>query len=368
MLAAPVLQVEPTDHCNLSCTMCAPHHEGWAQIHGVPKGTLDTARWARIAEGLAAEDCRFDHIIFQWLGDPSLHPELHRLLEIARARLAGRVGYLRVDTNAITLVPARMEQLLDAMEGATMPLLLVFTLDAQTPETYARVKGRDALERVRRHVRHLVRARRARGASARVNLQVQFVVQEGNAHEAGDFLRYWLDLLGCQGGPPWHDEILFKRLSVGGGSAGQAAADQLYERTLAAADVGPGERGGVHLRTWERRPWQEDDGHQGGRGPCPGLWLTPVIRHDGHLLMCCADLGGELDLGSLDAASFRALWEGPRATARRLDHLGGRFEGVCAGCGGINWYSLSESQIQSTRRRARELGLAQPGERAAATG
>lgn len=357
MLVAPVLQVEPTDLCNLSCSMCAPHHEGWARIHGVPKGILDTARFARIVAGLAAEDCRFDHVIFQWLGDPSLHPELHRLLGLAARALAGRVGYLRVDTNGITLVPGRLDAILDAVDGATMPLLVVFTLDAQTPATYAAVKGQDALERVRRHVRHLVRARRARGAACRVNLQVQFVVQPVNAHEARSFLDFWLDLLACQGGEPWHDEILFKRLSVGGGSAGQAEADRLYEQTLARADIRAGERRGVHVLTWERRPWQQDDGHRGGRGPCPGLWLTPVIRHDGHLMMCCADLQGELDLGSLDETSFRTLWEGPAATAHRLAHLAGRFEGVCAGCGGINWYTLSEEQIEGARRRGWELGL-----------
>ena len=38
-------------------------------------------------------------------------------------------------------------------------LLVVFTLDAVTPETYQRVKGRDALARVRRNIRHFIRQR-----------------------------------------------------------------------------------------------------------------------------------------------------------------------------------------------------------------
>lgn len=353
----PVLQVEPTDLCNLTCTMCAPHHEGWAQIHGVPKGTLDVRRWERIAAGLAAEDCRFDHVIFQWLGDPSLHPELHRILAVAATHLGERVGYLRVDTNGVTLTPPRLDAILDAVQGSAAPLLIVFTLDADRPETYARVKGQDALERVRRHVRHLVRSRRRRGAACRVNLQLQFVVQAGNASEAGAFLQYWADLLDCQGGAGWHDEVLFKRLSVGGGAEGQAAADALYERTVAEAGLRAGRVGGVHVGLWQERPWQEDDGHRGGRGACPGLWMTPVIRHDGHLMMCCADLGGELDLGSLDQASFRQLWEGPAATSKRLAHLAGRFEGVCASCGGINWYKLEDAQVAEARARGVELGL-----------
>lgn len=349
-----VLQIEPTDQCNLRCRMCAPHHEGWEQIHSVPKGTMDMDLYGRIVDGLVADDCRFDHIIFQWLGDPSLHPELPRMLSMAAEKLGDRVGYLRVDTNAIRLPPARMDALLAAARPG-IPLLLVFTLDAHTPATYKAVKGVDALERVRRNIRHLIRQRRVTGAQ--VNIQLQFVVQAGNEHEAGDFLAYWADLLGCQGGEDWHDELMFKRLSVGGGSEGQAQADRLYEDTMKRFGIVAGRVGGVHLNVWESRPWVEDDGHSGGRGACPGLWLTPVIRHDGGLMMCCADLQGELNLGSLADKGFRELWDGAKATRMRMEHLAGRFDGVCAGCGGINWYQTTESMERSARSRAEELSV-----------
>jgi len=352
-----VLQVEPTDHCNLSCRMCAPHHEGWETVHGVPKGYLDPELWARVVAGLAEDDVRFDHIIFQWLGDPSLHPELGRLIGDAARGLAGRVGYLRVDTNLIRMTPARIDDLLYQLETVEdgPPLLVVVTIDAHTAPTYARVKGQDALDRVRRHVRHLVRARR--DCRTTVNLQLQFVVQDGNADEAGSFRDYWSDLLSCQGDDRFHDELCFKRLSVAGGGPGQAEADRLYEHTMAAAGIRPGDHRGVNILTWAQRPWQEDDGNTGSRTACPGLWLTPVIRQDGHLLMCCADLHSSLDLGSLDRQSFRTLWDGPNATARRMEHLAGRFRGACAACGGINWYETTPAMAATARARAAELGL-----------
>lgn len=357
-----VLQVEPTDHCNLSCRMCAPHFEGWETVHGVPKGFLDPDVWARAVEGFVRDDVRFDHIIFQWLGDPSLHPELGRLIGDAARGLTGRVGYLRVDTNLVRLTPPRIDDLLgrlDHSEGAP-PLLIVVTIDAHTAETYARVKGVDALSRVRQHVRHLVRARR--GIGARVNLQLQFVVQDGNANEVGPFADYWTDLLQCQGEPDrFHDELCFKRLSVGGGAAGQAAADALYERALERAGITAGLRRGVHVLTWADRPWQQDDAHSGGRTACPGLWLTPVIRQDGHLLMCCADLHSTLDLGSLQGSSFRTLWDGPVATQKRLEHLRGHFTGACVGCGGINWYEMTPAMADTARDRGRALGLGPDG-------
>ena len=92
-----VLQVEPTDHCNLTCAMCAPHHEGWETVHGVAKGYLDADLWERVLVDLVVADAHLDHVIFQWLGDPSLHPELPRLVGAAARHLRGRVGYLRVE-------------------------------------------------------------------------------------------------------------------------------------------------------------------------------------------------------------------------------------------------------------------------------
>lgn len=329
-----VLQIEPTDHCNLACRMCAPHAEGWDTIHGVPKGFLDPALFRRIVDGLVSDDCRFDHLILQWLGDPSLHPGLEDMVAYAGRRLGDRVGYLRFDTNALTLTGARIDALL-ASRAPEVPLLVVFTLDAASPDVYRRVKGKEGLERVRRHIRHLLTRRR----DSPVNVQVQFVVQEGNAHEAGAFLRYWRDALRCHGFGHGHAEIMFKRLSVSGGAAGQAAADQLYERTLSEAGICASEEEGLSVVVWKDRPWQADDAHS-ARGACPALWFTPVVRQDGMLQMCCADMHGQLALGSLAKHSFRELWEGPRASDLRAQHRAARFEGPCASCGGINWYTL----------------------------
>ena len=200
---------------------------------GVPKELVSIA----VGRGSMdmADDVCFDHIIFQWLGDPSLHPELARLIGLAADKLGDRVGYLRVDTNAIRLTPARMDSLLDELPADGPPLLVVITIDAHTEPTYAHVKGVDALARVRRNVRHLIRARTRR--QARLNLQFQFVVQEGNDHELAPFLQYWTDLLACQGDGPG-DEVMFKRLGVGGGGPGRVA-DARYERALRRASRQP---------------------------------------------------------------------------------------------------------------------------------
>jgi MoaA/NifB/PqqE/SkfB family radical SAM enzyme len=362
-----VLQVEPTDLCNLQCAMCSPQVERRGRPHGVPGGFLDPALFSRILDGLVATDCRFDHVILQWMGDPALHPDLPALVGLAATKLAGRIGYLRVDTNGVLLDPARIDALLEAWWPARqVPLLVVFSLDAHSPVAYRAVKGGDHLARVQRNIRYLV-DRRARlpGDHLPLNVQIQLVLQEGNAHEVGAFVRFWERFFACRheapgGGRGW-DEIMIKRLSVAAGGPGQAAADSLYERSVreqgVRARVGPP----CSVVLWQERPWEQDDAPRvsAPRGPCPGPWMTPVVRHDGQLTVCCVDLDGRLALGNLAEHDFRALWEGPRATALRLDHVAGAFHRhpTCAACGGIHWYGFSPATVRAWLDQVGEAGL-----------
>ncbi len=351
-----VLQVEPTDLCNLRCAMCNPQLERPGGPHGVPGGFMELDLFERIFDDLRATDCHFDHVILQWMGDPSLHPELPRMVGVAADRLLGRVKYLRVDTNGVTLDPHRIDALIEAwLPSSAMPLLLVFSLDAVNPATYTRVKGKDALRRVGRNIRHLVDRRAALpGGELPLNIQLQFVLQEGNAQEVGAFVNYWERFLTCRragpGGPRGHDEIMIKRLSVAAGGPGQAAADRLYDRSVREQGVRPRKGPPCAIEVWQDRPWEHDDEvHDAPRGPCPGAWMTPVIRHDGQLTVCCVDVDGRLALGDLGRHGFRELWEGPQASALRLDHVQGAFDlhPTCSSCGGINWYGLPPETVHA---------------------
>ena len=361
-----VLQVEPTDLCNLACSMCLPQLDRPGRVHGIPGGFMDPGLFEHIFDDLAATDCRFDHVILQWMGDPALHPELPRLVGIAAARLLGRCQYLRVDTNGVLLDPERIDALVDAwLPSRELPLLIVFSLDAVSPATYARVKGKDALARVRRNIRHLV-DRRARipGDDVRLNLQLQFVLQPDNAHEVGAFVRYWERFLACrQDGPRGqrgYDEIMIKRLSVAAGGPGQAAADRLYDRATRDQGVRPRRAAPCAIELWEDRPWEHDDEQQASpRGPCPGAWMTPVIRHDGQLTLCCVDVGGRIALGNLAEHGFRELWQGEQADHLRVDHIQGHFDrhDPCAHCGGIAWYGFPPSTVKAWLERVGRMDL-----------
>ena len=293
------------------------------------------------------DDVTFDHIIFQWLGDPLFHPRLHEVIQQAQ-RLKGRVQYLRVDSNMILLDEDRTLSLLKGATG-NIPLLLVASIDAFSCDVYTKVKGFDRLHLVRQNLRRLLRLRKE--LCAPVNLQLQFVVQDGNAHEAVQFREYWLDTLRCYGTSDiWHDEIMFKRLSVDGGAIGQKLADDLYEQSILQLGFCNEIIDGVQIQVWENKPWQSTeestkDSQDVKRTACPALWSTPVIRHDGALMLCCADLEGQMTLGNLWEKRFTNLWLSEVARMRRRAHLAGQFTDKCKDCGGVNWYSLPDHHL-----------------------
>ncbi len=262
MRSCGVLQIEPTDFCNLTCPMCHPQQGFRSVLHGdLRKGFLDLSLFRRIIDGIARSDVCFDHLIFQWLGDPSLHPGLEDMLAYAVSRAGDRFGYFRIDTNAIVLTPERIDKLVEAYaQRPEVPVLLVFSIDSISPETYIRVKGKDAFHTVMDHVHYFLQRRgQLTSPSINLNCEFQFVLQEGNHHEARAFIDHW-DRVCAQGrnGVGWN-EVMLKRLSVGTGGGPQDAADRLYDDTIRRFSIQPFDRPWLHLKTWSASPWQRHD-------------------------------------------------------------------------------------------------------------
>ena len=191
-----VLQIEPTDFCNLTCPMCHPQQGFRPNLHGdLLKGYMDMALYRKIIDGIGRGRATFDHLIFQWLGDPSLHPGLFEMLDYALEHVHDRFEYFRIDTNAILLTPERIEQLMQAyLRHPEKPVLIVFSLDSISAETYKRVKGRDCFDVVMENVHHFLEQRGQLALdSVNLNAEFQFVLQEGNHHEVGDFVHTFGD-------------------------------------------------------------------------------------------------------------------------------------------------------------------------------
>ncbi len=258
-----VLQIEPTDVCNLHCRMCTPQVERKESVHGShPQGFMPIRLLRRIADDIAGSPVRFDHVIFQWLGEPTLHPNLMEMVAICHDRFRKQCGYFRIDTNGTALTPRRVDALIDIyLRDRDFPILVVFSLDAVTEATYARVKGAPpgTFRRVLDHIEYLLE-RRADLADGpmNLNLEFQFVLQGGNAHETRAFMEHWDRRLAGGRRGIGYNEVMIKRLSVAAGGEGQRLADELYDHTLRAFDIRPYDKAHIHVATWKDRTWERD--------------------------------------------------------------------------------------------------------------
>lgn len=272
-----VLQIEPTDFCNLRCAMCAPQLKNLPTLHGeLPKGFIEQPLFYKIVDDLKSGSVYFDHLIFQWLGDPALHPRLPELVGYAHTHIRDRFQYFRIDSNAIAWTPNRLDQLIQVYsQDPNFPILLVFSIDAASSATYKRVKGApgETLARVEAHIDHLLNRRAALPfESINLNVELQFVLQPGNAHETLAFIEKWDRRLSEGNAGRGYNEIMIKRLSVGAGAEGQRLADVLYDETLRTFDIQPFSKPHVTLKIWEDRPWVQDV----PRAPGSGRHLSSV--------------------------------------------------------------------------------------------
>ncbi len=266
VLSCGVLQIEPTDVCNLRCRMCTPQIEAGDSVHGShPKGFMPLSLLRKIAADIAQSPVRFDHVIFQWLGEPTLHPQLWEMVAECHRRFRDKCGYFRIDTNGVALDAKQVDTLLDIyLRDRTFPMLIVFSLDAVSDATYRLVKGAPpgTLSRVIGHIDYLLERRAALpDGPVNLNLEFQFVLQPGNAHETRAFVEYWDAHLAAGNRGVGYNEVMIKRLSVAAGGAGQRAADALYDRTLEAFDIRPYGKPHIHGAVWKDTTWQRNVDH-----------------------------------------------------------------------------------------------------------
>ncbi|MCB9762209.1 MAG: hypothetical protein H6739_20585 [Alphaproteobacteria bacterium] len=246
------INLELTDHCNIRCRMCSQSLRD--EAHGAPHRFMEWETWRAMLAGLEGMDDEV-HLCPHWLGEPTIHPRFDQFVEYAFA-INGR-GRLfqefKLHTNAVVFGADRARLLIRLANAPGVDprcfRFIHFSIDAFSAESYRLVKGADKREQVYRNVERFLTLRQEMGLE-RPYAHLAFVVQDGNAHEAADFMRHWtraLDRLGR----PWQltadwpcddsDAIYFRPLNC----ADQAAADRLHAgvcRDLGVVDADAGDR------------------------------------------------------------------------------------------------------------------------------
>jgi MoaA/NifB/PqqE/SkfB family radical SAM enzyme len=316
------LYVETTSRCNSKCQTCILTFGGRE-----PAEDLTWSQFRQIVDQFPV----LERVLLHGIGEPLLNRDLARMI----AHLTGRGAAVVFNSNAISLSPTRAVALIDSGLHE-----LRVSLDATTAETYARIRGADAFEKVLRNLGGLRDAKCERGTpNPRVSLW--FTVMKDNIEEIPGLVSL-ATRVGASG-------VYLQRLVYNG--LGMATAEQslharlgrreteLIRRTGDAADAAHLDFSASGATAPEisltpshaERPWSA----------CRRPWTLAYVTVHGNVLPCCIApwITGHYDgivLGNLYRQSIEEIWWGSRYEGFRRDIQTDAPPEPCVGCG-VKW-------------------------------
>lgn len=277
--------VDVTEVCNLACIHC-PHPEFKKSEHYSASYQDPELNRKMVDEVRLHGKGIVQYIRYLGEGEPLIHPKIFDMMDYA-IRNSGTM--VSLTTNGVLMTPKRARQVLDV--GVN---LVDISLDAFTPETYAKIRVNGDLEVTRANVLSLIRAvKESRGATKVV---VSYVEQPLNRGETNDFEAFWK----ASGA----DNVVVRRLHSGAGAVKETAGAMLEEARN------------------ERRY------------PCLYPWERISINPRGELIFCPQDWVHGSVLADYRHTTIHETWRSETYRRLREAHLTNHFENhpFCGNC------------------------------------
>jgi MoaA/NifB/PqqE/SkfB family radical SAM enzyme len=316
------LYLETTSRCNSLCETCILTFGGRE-----PQKDLTWPEFRTIVDQFPV----LDRVLLHGIGEPLLNRELPRMV----AHLKERGAQVLFNSNVITLRPRLGRALIDAGLDE-----LRVSLDATTPETYARVRGVDAFAKVVANLERLAGAKREAGAShPRVSLwftalrdnidEIPGLVPLAQRVEAAGIHLQRLVYNGL--GLATAEQSLFGRLRERETAVLHATETRAAEAGIAFDASGAATPEVSLTPTHADRPWSA----------CRRPWGLVYVTVHGNVLPCCiapfiTQHYEGIILGNLYQQSLEAVWWGDRYLEFRSAIQTAEPPEPCRGCG-VHW-------------------------------
>lgn len=306
-----LLQVEPTNQCNLKCVMCPR-----TTVMTRPVGDMDPDLWAHIIDTWSGRKLveEFDNLLtgerffsaklgavklFNF-GEFLMLPDFERFIEIARARDC----YVGVQTNGILLARRSIRRrLLEAR-----PAGLGISIDGFSPDTYETVRAGSRWETLKRGVEAFIAERDEAGLSEEISVNFTSILPD-DAPESKKKIEDFL-------------------------------------KTLAGGKVNTVFIG---LTSGLKTNFFDSDGHFGDveykptynvvpeRPSCAEPITKMQILASGDVTSCCYDPNGEIKVGHA-SHGVDTVWQGAEMRRLHLAHLRHELADypICQQCLGVN--------------------------------
>ncbi len=180
-------QLSVSDRCNLKCSMCPFHSDtADAQVKSFYKkfraqasdATMETKVFSAIVDGIT-RDFNIKGYTLTGCGEPFMNKDLLHYGEM----LVKKGKQWNITTNGLLL----SKRTIDEMMGHP-PHSISFSIDAATPGTYYKIRGKEEYKRLEENIYYLLSQRKG----GRPIVQTTFTIQGANRHEAERFVGQWL--------------------------------------------------------------------------------------------------------------------------------------------------------------------------------
>ncbi|MBM3547011.1 MAG: radical SAM protein [Alphaproteobacteria bacterium] len=307
----PQLQVEPTNHCNLKCTMC-PRTTAMTR----PLGHMEEDVWRRILSSWSAREIiytfadiapgsGFRHVFrggvrLFFLGEFLMHPNFEAFIRISE-ELGANVG---VQTNGTLLAKRSLRRRL--LEAA--PRGLTISLDGMDAATYQAVRAGGKWSAVKEAIETFIAERDAAGLAERMPVQLVTILPDETA-ASRERARAFLGTI-AEG-----------RLKVGFLQLGSSNPVSFYNASGEIAEAA----------------FVPDHKVTADRPSCFEPLEKLQVLWDGRISACCNDIDGTIALGHA-TEGVDAIWQSEPMHRLQRAHLEHRLAdyALCQSCLGVD--------------------------------
>ena len=263
-----LLQIEPTNACNLACDLCPVSD----QRLGRPTRHLGLDEFRALLDDM--EDYLLLLVLWDW-GEPLLNPQFAAMVADATRRdirtvTSSNAHHLNHGDTASALMDAGLST-------------LIVAIDSPDPEAYRAFRRGGQLELALRGLERAVEAKRQRGAQTLINMRT--VVTRSNEVDLDRLRRMALD----------------------------AGADLFTVKTLNPS-CGPDDRDddlvpqdpALRRYAYQEGSWTRIRDNT----PCTRPWHMANILSNGSVIPCCYDYDASMSVGNIREQAFSDLWRG----------------------------------------------------------
>ena len=320
------IYIEPTSRCNELCQQCPR-----TLLSREDDRDLSYDKFLYIVNQFPV----LDRVVLHGLGEPLLNKDLPRMVRY----LKDRDTYVLFNSNGILLNEKRGQALIDA--GLDEYRL---SMDGASRETYAKVRGVDAFDKIWRNVRAFIAQQKAQNSTKPV-LSLWFTAMRENLHElptlidlaseAGVPEVYMQRLVYFEEGLANSTQSLFRRSTPEELALVHQCEQKCKELGIKFSAAGSATPVESLVRDFGERPW----------AGCRRPYTLTYITSSGNVLSCCfAPFGHksareykeERVLGNVFQESIADIWQGETYRAFRSAFESDHPAKHCSQCG-FNW-------------------------------